>query len=34
MGKLEKLYEYILMRRSDVNVPFEPFMRVIETAWF
>ena len=23
MGKLEKLYEHILMRRSDANVPFE-----------
>ena len=23
MGKLDKLYEHILMRRSDANVPFE-----------
>lgn len=23
MGKLERLYEHILMRRSDANVPFE-----------
>jgi hypothetical protein len=23
MGKLKKLYEHILMRKSDANVPFE-----------
>jgi len=34
MGKLEKLYEYILMRRSDANVPFETLCTLLKRLGF
>jgi hypothetical protein len=34
MGKLEKLYEYILMRRSDVNVPFDDLCGLLKQLGF
>ena len=34
MGKLEKLYEHILMRRSDANVPFETLCVLINRLGF
>ena len=34
MGKLEKLYQYILMRRSDANVPFETFCGLLKRLGF
>jgi len=34
MGKLEKLYEYILMRRSDANVPFETLRALLRRLGF
>jgi hypothetical protein len=30
MGKLEKLYEHILMRRSDANVSFETLCALLK----
>ena len=34
MGKLEKLYEHILMRRSDANVPFETLRAMLRRLGF
>ena len=34
MGKLEKLYEHILMRRSDANVPFETLHALLKRLGF
>ena len=34
MGKLEKLYEHILMRRSDANVPFEGLCTLLKRLGF
>ncbi|MFP4088308.1 MAG: type II toxin-antitoxin system HicA family toxin [Desulfobacteraceae bacterium] len=34
MGKLEKLYEHILMRRSDANVPFESLCSLLKRLGF
>ncbi len=34
MGKLEKLYEHILMRRSDANVPFETLCALLRKLGF
>ena len=34
MGKLEKLYQHILMRRSDANVPFEAFCALLRRLGF
>jgi predicted RNA binding protein YcfA (HicA-like mRNA interferase family) len=34
MGKLEKLYEHILMRRSDTNVPFETLCNLLKRLGF
>jgi len=34
MGKLEKLYEHILMRRSDTNVPFETLCLLLKRLGF
>ena len=34
MGKLEKLYEHILMRRSDANVPFETLRALLGRLGF
>ncbi|MDY0376450.1 MAG: hypothetical protein RBQ72_12100 [Desulfobacterium sp.] len=34
MGKLAKLYEYILMRRSDANIPFETLCTLLKRLGF
>ncbi len=34
MGKLEKLYEHILMRRSDANVSFETLCTLLKRLGF
>jgi hypothetical protein len=34
MSKLEKLYEHILMRRSDENVPFETLCSLLKRLGF
>ena len=34
MGKLEKLYEHILMRRSDANVLFETLCTLLKRLGF
>ena len=34
MGKLEKLCEHILMRRSDANVPFETLRALLRRLGF
>ncbi len=34
MGKLEKLYEHILMRRSDANVSFETLCALLKRLGF
>ncbi len=34
MGKLEKLYRHILMRRSDANVPFEALCALLKRLGF
>jgi hypothetical protein len=34
MGKLEKLYEHILVRRSDANVPFETLRALLRRLGF
>jgi len=34
MGKLEKLYEHILMRRSDTNVLFETLCNLLKRLGF
>ena len=34
MGKLEKLYEHILMRRSDANVPFATLCTLLKRLGF
>ena len=34
MGKLEKLYEHILLRRSDANVPFETLRALLKRLGF
>ena len=34
MGKLDKLYEHILMRRSDANVPFETLLALLRRLGF
>ncbi|HHP7235456.1 MAG TPA: type II toxin-antitoxin system HicA family toxin [Desulfobacterales bacterium] len=34
MGKLEKLYEHILMRRSDANVQFEALCALLRRLGF
>lgn len=34
MGKLEKLYEHIPMRRSDANVPFESLRALLRQLGF
>jgi len=34
MGKLEKLYAHILMRRSDANVPFETLRALLRRLGF
>lgn len=34
MGKLEKLYEHILMRRSDANVSFEALCALLMRLGF
>ena len=34
MSKYEKLYEHILMRRSDANVPFETFWGLLKRLGF
>ena len=34
MGKLEKLYEHILMRRSDANVPFGTLCSLLKRLGF
>lgn len=34
MGRLHKLYEHILMRRSDANVPFESLCSLLKRLGF
>ena len=34
MGKYEKLYEYILMRRSDTNIPFDSLCILLKRLGF
>jgi hypothetical protein len=34
MGRLEKLYEHILMRKSDANVPFETLCILLRRIGF
>ena len=34
MGRLEKLYEHILMRKSDANVPFETLRILLRRLGF
>ena len=34
MGKLEKLYEYILMHRSDANIPFDTLCALLKRLGF
>ncbi len=34
MSKFEKLYEHILMRRSDANAPFEMFCGLLKRLGF
>lgn len=34
MSKLEKLYEHILMRKSDSNVPFESLCALLKRLGF
>jgi len=34
MGKFEKIYEHILMRRSDANVPFEALCGLLKRLEF
>jgi len=34
MGKLEKLYEHILLRKSDANVPFETLCTLLKRLGF
>ena len=34
MGKHEKLYEHILMRRSDANVPFDGLCALLKRLGF
>ncbi|MBN1904028.1 MAG: type II toxin-antitoxin system HicA family toxin [Deltaproteobacteria bacterium] len=34
MGKYEKLYEHILMRRSDANVPFDSLCFLLKKLGF
>lgn len=34
MGNLEKLYEHILMRRSDANCPFETLCALLRRLGF
>ena len=34
MGKHEKLYEHILMRRSDANVPFDGLCELLKRLGF
>jgi len=34
MGKLEKIYEHILMRRSDANVPFDSLCSLLKRLGF
>jgi predicted RNA binding protein YcfA (HicA-like mRNA interferase family) len=34
MGKLKKLYEHILMRRSDANVSFETLCALLRRLGF
>ena len=34
MGKLERLYEHILMRRSDANAPFETLCALLRRFGF
>jgi len=34
MSKYEKLYEHILMRRSDVNVPFDGLCAILKRIGF
>ncbi len=34
MGKHEKLYEHILMRRSDANVPFDGLCALLKRIGF
>ena len=34
MGKLDKLYEHILMRRSDANVPFDTLRALLRRLGF
>ncbi len=34
MGKYGKLYEHILMRRSDANVPFDPLCALLKRLGF
>ena len=34
MGKYEKLYEHILMRRSDANVPFDALCGLLKCLGF
>jgi len=34
MGKLEKLYEHILLRRSDANIPFETLCALLMRLGF
>ena len=34
MGKYEKLYEHILMRRSDANVPFNALCGLLKRLGF
>jgi len=34
MGRLEKLYEHILMRKSDANVPFETLCILLRRLGF
>ena len=34
MSKFEKLYEHILMRRSDANVPFETLCGLLKRLGF
>ncbi|MCJ7773394.1 MAG: type II toxin-antitoxin system HicA family toxin [Desulfobacterales bacterium] len=34
MGRLKKMYEHILMRRSDANVPFETLCALLKRLGF
>jgi len=34
MGKIEKLYEHILMHISDANVPFDPLCALLKRLGF